>query len=346
MNILYCFGLLQDFARLDIALHEVLGISRHQSSQWIDAGYVFVNDILAKKSRKLFKKDVINIYASRDFIKKTLEYSKSNIYLESSIKSSNAEYIKNIYIEVIAETSDYIILNKPRNLAVHPAPSIKDITLSDYLQFHKYSLSTINGEERSGIVHRLDKDTSGAILIAKNNESHKFFADMLQRRKLGRIYICIISPPLQESHIIVECFMGRNPNNRLKMAKLDKNRFPKARDSKSEFLSIAKSDNGKYELVSVRLFSGRTHQIRVHLCSLNRYIYGDSLYSPNSLSKEYKTKMLLHAVFLYFQGKVFSAKIPKDLLEFLEQNFSNYQEKLQTTLGIWQQTLIDNNDKC
>ncbi|RDU73483.1 RluA family pseudouridine synthase [Helicobacter aurati] len=345
---LYYFTVLQNFSRLDKALCQILGISRSQAIQWIVSDSVFINGILAKKSRALYRKDIISIYVSQEFMRQFLaNFTGKSLQpipslcrsLKQAIESNHSEILENLDIEIISETNDYLILNKPRNLAVHPAPSIKDITLSEYLQFHKYSLSTINGEERSGIVHRLDKDTSGAILIAKNNASHRFFAEMLQKRQLGRIYICIISPPLQQNRVVVECFMGRNPHNRLKMARLDKRRFPQARDSKSEFMSIMQSNDGKYELISVRLFSGRTHQIRVHLHILNRYIYGDSLYSPNSLSKHYESKMLLHAILLYFQGKVFSAKMPEDLLQFLEQNFSNYQEKLQTTLDIWKQTL-------
>lgn len=317
------FCILSNFTRLDFAINEILQISRSQIIQWIDKGLVFVNDKVAKKSKPLKKMDKISIY-----------YANIN---PAILHNSNT--IHTLDIEVIYENDDYLILNKPRNLIIHHAPSVKEQTLTDYLKAKNYTLSTLNGEERFGIVHRLDKDTSGAILIAKNNISHTKFSNMLQERSMGRIYICIINKPLKEN-TFVECFIGRNPNNRLKMAKLNKEKFPQARDSKSEFRKIMQSKNEIYELIGVRLFSGRTHQIRVHLSTLDRYIYGDTLYSPEKIIKSYQTKMLLHAQILYFEDKVFSAKIPKDLVKFLEENFLDYQNKLESFLEQWKKELI------
>ncbi len=309
--------------RLDSALQQLLGISRSQASQWIEEGLVSIDNKVAKKSRILKKRACVQIYAYAT--------QQANMI---DIK----EYVKLLTIEVIHETDDYVIFNKPRGLVVHHAPSVQGPTLTDYLQAHNYKLSTINGALRFGIVHRLDKDTSGAILVAKNNTSHLHFAQMLHNRTMGRIYICVINKPLQ-CDTFVECFIGRNPNNRLKMAKLDKAKFPNARDSKSELRKIMQSDNGVFELIGVRLFSGRTHQIRVHLSTLQRYIYGDILYSPENLKSTYQTKMLLHAQLLYFEGAVFSAKLPKDLVKFLEENFVDYKDRLESFLLQWQNEL-------
>ena len=322
MELLYHFCILHDYMRLDNALQEILKISRSQASQWIEFNLVKMNEKNTKKSQILKKGSCIQIYT-----------------IKNALKEINTdELIQGLDIEVIYENSDYLILNKPRNLVVHHAPSVKEVTLTDYLSAKNYELSTINGEMRFGIVHRLDKDTSGAILVAKNNASHLRFAEMLQNRTMGRIYICVINKALQHN-TFVECYMGRNPNNRLKMAKLDKEKYPFARDSKSEFRKIMESKNGVFELIGVRLFSGRTHQIRVHLSTLQRYIYGDMLYSPENLKSTYKTKMLLHAQLLYFDGNVFSAKIPKDLLKFLNENFINYESKLEAFLSQWQDEL-------
>lgn len=336
MVLLYHFCILHDYNRLDIALQEILNVSRSQVSQWIESNFVKIDEEITKtqkerlktnktlkKARVLKKGSCIQIYTAK-------KISKDNINVE--------ELIKGLDIEVIHENSDYIIFNKPRSLVVHHAPSVKEVTLTDYLQAKNYELSTINGELRFGIVHRLDKDTSGAILVAKNNASHLRFSEMLQNRTMGRIYICIINKALQHN-TFVECYMGRNPNNRLKMAKLDKAKYPYARDSKSEFRKIMDSKNGVFELIGVRLFSGRTHQIRVHLSILQRYIYGDMLYSPDNLKNSYKTKMLLHAKLLYFDGNVFSAKIPKDLLKFLEENFIDYESRLRAFLSQWKSEL-------
>ncbi len=322
MELLYHFCVLHDYMRLDNALQEILKISRSQASQWIESNLVKINEKNTKKSQILKKGSCIEIYA-----------------IKNTSKAINTdELINELDIEVIYENSDYLILNKPRNLVVHHAPSVKEATLTDYLSAKNYELSTINGETRFGIVHRLDKDTSGAILIAKNNASHLRFAEMLQNRTMGRIYICVINKALQHN-TFVECYMGRNPNNRLKMAKLDKAKYPYAKDSKSEFRKIMESKNGVFELIGVRLFSGRTHQIRVHLSTLQRYIYGDMLYSPENLKSTYKTKMLLHAQLLYFDENVFSAKIPKDLLKFLNENFIDHENKLEAFLSQWKNEL-------
>lgn len=329
LHLLYHFCILHDYIRLDSALQDILKISRSQASRWIELNLIKVNDKVAKKSQFINQKSVVQIYASKT----------------ESLQTDYNTQAKELHIEVIHETKDYVIFNKPRNLVVHHAPSVKEVTLTDYLQAHNYQCSTINGELRFGIVHRLDKDTSGAILVAKNNESHIHFANMLHNRTMGRIYLCVINKPLQ-SNIIVECFMGRNPHNRLKMAKLDKAKYPQARDSKSEFRKIVESNNGAFELIGVRLFSGRTHQIRLHLSTLQRYIYGDTLYSPQNLSKTYTTKMLLHAKLLYFEGHVFNAKLPKDLVKFLEENFMDYQNKIESSLSQWKSELknLDSKD--
>ncbi len=322
MCMIYHFCILDNYVRIDIALHEVLYISRSQIIQLIESKLIKVNDIIVKKSRALKKGDIIQIYAI-----------KKNNKLNDCVEIPN-----DFHIEIIHETNDYVIFNKPRDLVVHHAPSVFGFTLTDYLKINNYKLSTINDDLRFGIVHRLDKDTSGAILVAKNNDSHLLFANMLKNRTMGRVYICIINKPLKDN-MFIECFIGRNPNNRLKMAKLDKARFPYARDSKSEFRKIAQSKNNEFELIGVRLYSGRTHQIRVHLSSIDRYIYGDTLYSPEKLKNNYKTKMLLHAKLLYFNGMVFSAKLPKDLLKFLKENFVDYEYKLESCLKKWQNEL-------
>ncbi|MWV61058.1 RluA family pseudouridine synthase [Helicobacter saguini] len=308
------FCVLHSYKRLDIALQILLDSKRNQVSQLIESKRVLVNNKVAKKSQALKKGDEIRIDFSKNMqedsitqgllpldskcfgMDGTLNLGGKNI---ANFKEDSKNALENLNIEIIAQTPDFVIFNKPQNLVIHAAPSVKEITLCDYLKSRNFTLSNLAGQERLGIVHRLDKDTSGAILVAKNNKSHAHFSELLKQRKMGRIYLCVISPPLREN-VIIEKFLGRNPHNRLKMAVLDKDRFPQARDSKSEFRKIMRSDNGKFELVSVRLFSGRTHQIRVHLDSINRHIYGDSLYSPATLAKGYKCKMLLHATLLYF----------------------------------------------
>ncbi len=180
-------------------------------------------------------------------------------------------------VEVLYEDDAILVINKPSNLVVHDAPSVNEPTLVDWLKHKNISLSTISGEERHGIVHRLDKGTSGVMVVAKTNEAHQMLSEQLQDKSMGRYYLAIIDLPLKEN-VIIEKPIARNPHNRLKMGIVENGRY-----AKSAFNKIALSQNEKYELISAKLFTGRTHQIRVHLGSINRHILGDNLYSLDEL---------------------------------------------------------------
>ncbi|RVZ39486.1 RluA family pseudouridine synthase, partial [Helicobacter pylori] len=219
-----------------------------------------------------------------------------------------------------------LVLNKPPNLVVHKAPSVKEPTLVDWLEFKNYELSNLGSKERYGIVHRLDKDTSGGIVIAKNNFTHVHLSDQLKTKMMGRYYIALLSTPLKEEKMSVECYLTRNPNNRLKMIALKAAKKEKSRYSKSEFTSLLASQNGM-DLIGAKLFTGRTHQIRVHLEYLNRHIIGDNLYGLNqALSKE-DIRIMLHAYLIEFkhprseQKLRFKVPLLKDMLEYLKKVF-------------------------
>jgi 23S rRNA pseudouridine1911/1915/1917 synthase len=214
-----------------------------------------------------------------------------------------------------------LVLNKPYNLTIHDAPSVKDATLVDWLKLKKISLSTISGEERHGIVHRLDKGTSGVMVVAKSNKAHVGLAKQLEDKTMGRYYLAIIDLPLKED-LIVEKPIGRNPTNRLKMSILEN-----GKNAKSAFCKLATSNNEKYDLIAAKLFTGRTHQIRVHLASINRHILGDNLYGfKGELNKI--NRFYLHAYNLYLIHPItnkqmsFTAKLNNDMQEFLEKNFN------------------------
>lgn len=198
-------------------------------------------------------------------------------------------------VEVLYEDDDLLVINKPSGVTVHPAPSVKEPTLVDWLKHKGIRLSTLSGEERHGIVHRLDKGTSGAMVIAKNNQAHEFLSSQLQDKSMGRYYIAVISPPLKEDLTVVESNIGRSSSNRLKMAcGLEHGKY-----AKSAFKQLALCSDDKTQLIACKLFTGRTHQIRVHLESLGRHIVGDHIYaqSPNMEKSE---RILLHAYILYF----------------------------------------------
>ncbi len=165
-------------------------------------------------------------------------------------------------------------------------------------------------------MHRIDKDTTGALVIAKSNKSHIFLSDILKRKEMGRYYIALIDYPLKES-VTIDKPIGRNPKNRLKMGIIEG-----GRDAKSDFLKIAQSVD--VELVGVRLHTGRTHQIRVHLSSINRHILGDTLYGYRG-RRVFRT--FLHARFLYLTHPIsgermeIEAPLFSDMRSFILERF-------------------------
>jgi len=198
-------------------------------------------------------------------------------------------------VEILYEDDDVLVINKPSGVTVHPAPSVKEATLVDWLKHKGIRLSTISGEERHGIVHRLDKGTSGTMVVAKNNEAHEFLSKQLQDKSMGRYYIAVVTPPLKEDVTIIESNIGRSSHNRLKMAcGLEHGKY-----AKTMFKHLALSGDEKTQLIACKLFTGRTHQIRVHLESMNRHILGDHIYglSPKTEKAE---RILLHAYLIYF----------------------------------------------
>ena len=208
-------------------------------------------------------------------------------------------------IDILYEDEDLLILNKPPYLTIHPAPSVKEPTLVDWLKHKGISLSTLSGEERHGIVHRIDKETSGALVIAKNNEAHQSLSEQLQNRSMGRYYLAIIDLPLKED-IIVEKPIGRNPANRTKMGVVKG-----GREAKSAFVKLALSQSRNYELIGAKLYTGRTHQIRVHLESLSRHIINDFTYGFKK-KRDIIGRVMLHAYLIYFIHPRTGEKIIKE----------------------------------
>jgi 23S rRNA pseudouridine1911/1915/1917 synthase len=198
-------------------------------------------------------------------------------------------------VEILYEDDDVLVINKPSGVTVHPAPSVKEATLVDWLKHKGIRLSTISGEERHGIVHRLDKGTSGAMVVAKNNEAHEFLSKQLQDKSMGRYYLAVVTPPLKDDITVIESNIGRSSHNRLKMASgLEHGKY-----AKTMFKSLALSNDEKSQLLACKLFTGRTHQIRVHLESINRHIIGDHIYAL-SPKVEKSERILLHAYMIYF----------------------------------------------
>ncbi|MFY4767173.1 RluA family pseudouridine synthase [Aliarcobacter butzleri] len=304
--------------RLDKFLAQNIDASRNQIEQLIKKEFVKVDGKITNKTGlKLKENQNVEVF----FPEAQLNKRKDEEFLKNSLEDKE--------VEIIYEDDYILVLNKPYNLTVHDAPSVRDATLVDWLKLKNISLSTISGEERHGIVHRLDKGTSGVMVIAKTNEAHLNLSKQLEDKSMGRYYLAILDLALKEN-VIIEKPIGRNPNNRLKMSIEEKGRY-----AKSAFSKIALSDNEKFELIACKLYTGRTHQIRVHLSSINRHILGDNLYGfKGELNKI--NRFLLHAYYLYLTHPVtnkqmcFKANLPEDIKNFLNTNFQkeNINDKI------------------
>lgn len=295
--------------RLDKFLASQIDASRNQIEQLIKKEYVKVDGkIVSKTGLKLKENQSVDVH----FPQSELTQIKNIEFIKESLKDKT--------IEIIYEDEHILVINKPYNLTVHDAPSVKDATLVDWLKLNNISLSTISAEVRHGIVHRLDKGTSGVMVVAKTNEAHLELSKQLEDKSMGRFYLAIIDNPLKDN-IIVDKPIGRNQNNRLKMS-IDEN----GRNAKSAFCKVSLSNKENFELIAAKLYTGRTHQIRVHLSSMNRHILGDNLYGfKGELNKI--NRFYLHAYYLYLTHPVtnkrmsFKANLPEDMNQFLNINF-------------------------
>jgi len=263
---------IQTPGRIDKILAQELDVSRNQVEKLVKDGLVSVNGkSISKTSFKVVEGD-------------TIEYT---------FKEAQKRVVPPIDfdVEVLYEDDYLLVVNKPSGLVVHPAPSVKGSTLVDWLIHKGISLSTISGEERHGIVHRIDKETTGTLVVAKTNETHEKLSKQLQDKSMGRYYLALIDCPLKED-IIVDKPIGRNPNNRLKMDVV-----PHGKAAKTAFVKLAQSAYD-VELIVAKLFTGRTHQIRVHLNTLGRHILGDDLYGFKT-KRDKIARVNLHAYLLY-----------------------------------------------
>lgn len=284
--------------RLDKALSILLeSTSRSKIQEYIDGGFVHVNNKIEKASYKLRIDDEIVIDD-----------------LPSEHYDLEAEDIK---LDIVYEDDDVMVINKPKGLVVHPGAGNWNHTLANALKYHSDSLSSLSGEFRPGIVHRLDKDTAGLMIVAKNDEAHNFLAEQLSDHSLGRNYYALVLGVIEENEGKVIAPIGRDEKYRQKMA-VD------LRDGKhavTNFKVVERFANST--LVDCALETGRTHQIRVHMNYINHPVIGDPLYGKGN-RKLYDDGQLLFAYKIHFihpttkKEMKFSVPLPQYFLDILD----------------------------
>lgn len=258
--------------RVDVFLSSELEMTRSRIKNLCQGGYVIVNDKISKSNKVLKAGDIVSI---------TFPELK-NLDLEP----------ENIDIEIIYQDDDVAIINKPQGMTVHAGNGTKGSTLVNALLYHLDNLSGINGVVRPGIVHRIDKNTSGLLVVAKNDNAHLAIAKQLEDKTCRRIYYALLEGNLKEDKGRITTFIGRNPKDRTKMAVLTS-----GREAITDFKVIEKFTG--YTLCEFSLKTGRTHQIRVHAKHIGHPIVGDNEYGFKN--KKFNLKgQLLHAGKLSF----------------------------------------------
>lgn len=279
--------------RIDKHLADSTDISRSRIKDLILKGYVLVNDLVVKPNYKLKENDEIEL-------------------LDPPTESLDLEPI-NLNLDIVFEDEDVAVVNKPRGLSVHPATSIKEPTLVHGLLYQLDSLSSINGTIRPGIVHRIDKDTTGLLMIAKNDNAHNSLVNQLKDRTINRRYIALVHGVINESRGRIEAPIARCPHDKIKMAVVEG-----GKEAITNFTVLEKFK--EFTLIECKLETGRTHQIRVHMKYINHPLYQDKVYGPEK-----------NATGQYLHAKVIGFNHPKtnEYLEFDSELPDYFKAKLE-----------------
>lgn len=252
-----------------------------------------LNDVSRSYVQKLIEKGNVEVNNHIILSKKF----KINIYDEIQIKIPEPEKLnlepEDIKISIIYEDEDILIVNKPQGMVVHPAPGHYSGTLVNALLYHSKNLSSINGIIRPGIVHRIDKDTSGLLMVAKNNNAHNFLSAQLKDHSINRIYYALVHGNIKADSATIDTLIGRHPVNRFKRAALENS----GKRAVTHFKVLERFS--RYNLLELKLETGRTHQIRVHMSYLGHPLVGDPLYGIKKENFKLKGQML-HAKILGF----------------------------------------------
>ena len=291
-----------DHIRIDKYLNELLpDQSRSYIQKLLKDGHILVNNSIIKPNYKVRADDRIQIDIPEP--------------IEANIEAEN------IPLDIIYEDKDVLIVNKPKEMVVHPAPGNYSGTLVNALMHHcKDSLSNINGVLRPGIVHRIDKNTTGCLIVCKNDQSHNFVADQLSEHSINRIYVGIVCGVLKDDEGTIDAPIGRNKRDRKLMSV---NEDGKRAITHYKVLKRFRD----YTLVQFKLETGRTHQIRVHMAHINHPLLGDDQYGRQKC-KFNLTGQCLHAKTIgfihpstkeYVEFEVDEPEYFKHLLDILEE---------------------------
>ncbi len=283
--------------RLDVLCAQAAGASRSQAARWIEDGLCFVNGKVQKKtSFKVCEGDRIAVDVPEA--------------VESAVEKED------IPLEILYEDEDVAVVVKPCGMVVHPAAGNESGTLVNALLFAMDDLSGIGGVKRPGIVHRLDKDTSGLLMVAKNDAAHQSLSDQLRNRTMEKHYLAVVDGMMREEGGLVDKPIARSKKDRKKMA-VD----PEGRDALTEWTLIENLKNAA--LLDVHIMTGRTHQIRVHMQSLHHPVAGDPLYGQKNGVKA--PRLMLHAHTLAFdhprtgERLFFKAEPPEEFQKALQK---------------------------
>lgn len=283
-------------ARLDKAVSELTELSRGLANEQIKEGKIIVNGQVKKAKYTVKVGDVIS-------------------YEVPQVEEVTYE-AEDIPLEIVYQDADVAVVNKPQGMVVHPSAGHTSGTLVNALMYHIKDLSGINGELRPGIVHRIDKDTSGLLMVAKNDAAHVALADELKAKKSLRKYWAIVHGNLPNDRGVIEAPIGRSDKDRKKQAVT-----AKGKPALTRFHVLERF--GDYSLVELQLETGRTHQIRVHMAYIGHPVAGDEVYGPRKTLKGHG--QFLHAKTLGFThprtGEVmeFSVEVPEIFQATLEQ---------------------------
>ncbi len=287
--------------RIDSYLAENTPLSRTAIQKLIENGEVFLNGNVPNKKVKTELDDIVEF-----------EYEEKTL---TDIKPQD------IPLDIVYEDEDLIVINKPKGLVVHPAVGNPDGTIVNALLYHCKELSDINGYYRPGIVHRIDKDTSGLLVCAKNNEAHNFLSEQLKDKTCYRKYYAIVNGVIENNEGEINAPIGRSEKNRQQMCVTSKN----SKEAITLFRVLERYNDST--LLDVELKTGRTHQIRVHMQYINHAVVNDSRYAKKVIDD---SGQFLHAYFLSFihprtkERMEFKTRIPQYMRNYIISKGGTY----------------------